>query len=199
MQAPPQSTGLPPSIEVAERGALSGLLVSEMLKRSVEEEDCTQWRSNCSDSDTVCDLWISLRGHHFGGHWPGIEPGAAPARSKALNHYPVVVAYFWQVRCAGSSTGVPPSIEVAERGALSGLLVSKMLKRSVEEENWTQWRSGCSDSDTVSDVWISRGGHHFRGLSDVTLTSASAGNRTKTALARSKALNHYPVRYTDGI
>ena len=52
MQAPPQSTGLPPSIEVAERGALSGLLLSEMLKRSVEEEDCTQW----TDSDTVCDL-----------------------------------------------------------------------------------------------------------------------------------------------
>ena len=36
--------------------ALSGLLVSEMLKRSVEEEDCAQWRSDCSDSDTVCDL-----------------------------------------------------------------------------------------------------------------------------------------------
>ena len=51
------STGLPPSIKVAERGALSGLLVSEMLKRSVEEEeDCTQWKSGCSDSDTVCDL-----------------------------------------------------------------------------------------------------------------------------------------------
>ena len=51
------STELPPSIKVAERGALSGLLVSEMLKRSVEEEeDCTQWKSGCSDSDTVCDL-----------------------------------------------------------------------------------------------------------------------------------------------
>ena len=51
------STGLPPSIKVAERGALRGLLVSEMLKRSVEEEeDCTQWKSGCSDSDTVCDL-----------------------------------------------------------------------------------------------------------------------------------------------
>ena len=48
---------------------------------------------------------------------------------------------FWQMQCAGSSTGLPPSIEVAECGALSGLLVSEMLKRSVEEENCTQWRS----------------------------------------------------------
>ena len=61
--------------------------------------------------------------------------GAALARSKALNHYPIVAAYFWQVRGAGSSTGLPPSIEVAKRGALSGLLVSEMLKRSVEEED----------------------------------------------------------------
>ena len=48
---------------------------------------------------------------------------------------------FWQMQSAGSSTGLPPSIEVAECGALSGLLVSEMLKRSVEEENCTQWRS----------------------------------------------------------
>ena len=57
------------------------------------------------------------------------------ARSKALDHYPVVAAYFQQVQYAGSSTELPPSIKVAERGALSGLLVSEMLKRSVEEEN----------------------------------------------------------------
>ena len=44
-------------------------------------------------------------------------------------------------------------------------------------------------------VWcgISQQGHHFRGLSGVTLTSAPAGNQTRAALARSKALNHYPV------
>ena len=53
----------------------------------------------------------------------------------ALNHYPVVAAYFWQVQCAGSSTGLPPSIKVAECGALSGLIVSEMLNRSVEEED----------------------------------------------------------------
>ena len=47
----------PPKHQGCERGALSRLLVSEMLKRSVEEEqDCTQWRSGCSDSDTACDL-----------------------------------------------------------------------------------------------------------------------------------------------
>ena len=63
------------------------------------------------------------------------QKGAALARSKALNHYPVVAAYFWQLRCAGSSTGLPPSVEIAELGALSGLLVSEMLKRSVEEED----------------------------------------------------------------
>ena len=40
---------------------------------------------------------------------------AALARSKALNHYPVVAAYFWHVQCAGCSTGLPPSIEVAEQ------------------------------------------------------------------------------------
>ena len=40
-------------MEVAEGGALSGLLLSEVLRRSVEEEDCTQWRSGCSDSDTL--------------------------------------------------------------------------------------------------------------------------------------------------
>ena len=84
---------------------------------------------------------------------------AALAWSKALNHYPVVAAYFRKVRCAGSSTGLPPSIEVA-----SGLLVSEMLKRSVEEEDCTQWRSGCSDSDTACDLRISRRGHHFGGL-----------------------------------
>ena len=56
MQYAGSSTELPPSIKVAERGALSGLLVSEMLKRSVEEEDCSQWWSGCSDSDTVRDL-----------------------------------------------------------------------------------------------------------------------------------------------
>ena len=78
--------------------------------------------------------------------------GAALARSKALNHYPVVAAYIWQVRCAGSSTGLPPSIKVAECGTLSGLLVSDMLKWSVEEEVCTQWRSGCLDSDTVCDL-----------------------------------------------
>ena len=78
--------------------------------------------------------------------------GRTAARSKALNHYPVVAAYGWQVQCAGSSTGLPPSIKVAERGALSGLLVSEMLKRSVEEEDCTQWRSGCLDSDTVCDL-----------------------------------------------
>ena len=78
--------------------------------------------------------------------------GAALARSKALNHYPVVATYFRHVWCAGCSTGLPPSIEVAERGALSGLLVSELLKRSVEEEDCTQWRSGCSDSDTVCDI-----------------------------------------------
>ena len=59
---------------------------------------------------------------------------AALARSKALNHYPVVAAYIWQVGCAGFSTGLPPSIEVAEDGALSVLLMSEMLKRSVEED-----------------------------------------------------------------
>ena len=61
------------------------------------------------------------------------------------------------MRCAGSSTGLPRSIEVAEHGALSGLLVSEMLKsemlkRSVEEEDCSQWWSGCSDSDTVRDL-----------------------------------------------
>ena len=54
VQAPPQ--GSASSIKVAERDALSGLLVSEMLKTSVEEEDCAQWRSGCSDSDTAYDL-----------------------------------------------------------------------------------------------------------------------------------------------
>ena len=63
--------------------------------------------------------------------------GRTAARSKALNHYPVVAAYCWQVQCAGSSTGLPPSIKVAERGALSRLLVSEMLKAECEkkEEN----------------------------------------------------------------
>ena len=51
--------------------------------------------------------------------------GAALAGRKALNHYPIVVTYFWLVQCTGSSTGRPPSIEVAERGALSGLLMSE--------------------------------------------------------------------------
>ena len=41
------------------------------------------------------------------------------------------------MRCAGTSTGLPPSIEVAERGALSGLLVSEMLKRRVEKEDFS--------------------------------------------------------------
>ena len=54
VQTPPQ--GPPPGVEVAERGALSGLFVSEMLMWSVEKEDCTQWRSGCSDSNSVCDL-----------------------------------------------------------------------------------------------------------------------------------------------
>ena len=63
------------------------------------------------------------------------RPEAALARCKALNHYPIVETYFWQVRYAGSSTGLPPSIEVAECGALSVLLVSEMFKKSVEEEN----------------------------------------------------------------
>ena len=80
------------------------------------------------------------------------QTGAALARSNKLNHYPVVAAYLWQVWCAGLSTGLPPSIEVAERGALSGLLVSEMLKWSVEEEDCTQWRSGCLVSDTVCDL-----------------------------------------------
>ena len=57
------------------------------------------------------------------------------ARSKALNHCPIVAAFFRQVWYAGSSAGLPPSIEVAKRGALSGLLLSEMLKRSAEEEN----------------------------------------------------------------
>ena len=57
----------PPKHQGCECGALSGLFVSEMLKRSVEEEDCTQWRSGYSDSDSVCDLRISLSGRHFGG------------------------------------------------------------------------------------------------------------------------------------
>ena len=41
-------------------------------------------------------------------------------------------------------------------------------------------------------VWcgISCRGHHFRGLSGVTLTSAPDGNQTTAALARSIALNH---------
>ena len=41
-------------MEVAELGALSRLLESEM--RSVEEEDCIQWRNAYTDSDTVRDL-----------------------------------------------------------------------------------------------------------------------------------------------
>ena len=57
------------------------------------------------------------------------RPEAALARCKALNHYPIVATYFWQVRYAGSSTGLPPSIEVAECGALSVLLVSECLRR----------------------------------------------------------------------
>ena len=46
-----------------------------------------------------------------------------------------MAANFWQVQYAGSATGLLPSIKVAERGALSGLLVSEMAKRSVETEN----------------------------------------------------------------
>ena len=61
-------------------------------------------------------------------------------------------AYFWQVRYADYSKGLPPSIKVAERGALSRLLVSEMLKRSVEEDDCTQWRSRCSDSDTACNL-----------------------------------------------
>ena len=53
----------------------------------------------------------------------------AVAKSKALNHYPEVAAYFRQVLwCAGFSTGIPPSIEAAEHGALSGLLVMRCLR-----------------------------------------------------------------------
>ena len=61
----------------------------------------------------------------FAPAWDRI--GASLARSKALNHYPVVAAYFWKVWCAGYFTALPPSIEVAERGTLSRLLVSEML------------------------------------------------------------------------
>ena len=49
---------------------------------------------------------------------------AAPVRSKRLNHYPVVAAYFMHVRRAGSSTGLPPSIEVAEQRCVN-MLVSE--------------------------------------------------------------------------
>ena len=55
VQTPPLGPP-PPGVEVAERGALSGLFVSEILMWSVEKEDCTQWRSGCSDSNSVCDL-----------------------------------------------------------------------------------------------------------------------------------------------
>ena len=50
--------------------------------------------------------------------------GAALARSKCHNHYPVVAAYFRHVRWAGSSTGLPPSIKVAEQRCVN-MLVSE--------------------------------------------------------------------------
>ena len=50
--------------------------------------------------------------------------GAALARSKRLNYYPVVGAYFWNVRGAGSSTWLPPCIEVAEQRCVN-MLVSE--------------------------------------------------------------------------
>ena len=76
---------------------------------------------------------------------------AAQARSKALNHYPVVAASIWQVRCAVSSTGLHPSIEVAEHGALSELLMSEMLKWSVMEEDCTMY---------IVEEWLLGLGHY---------------------------------------
>ena len=55
----------------------------------------------------------------------GDQTGAALAISKALNNFPVGVAYFKQV---------PPSIKVAEQRCVN-VLVSEMLQRSVEEMN----------------------------------------------------------------
>ena len=79
------------------------------------------------------------------------QTGAALARRKHFNHYPIVAACFC---CAVSRLlhRSSPQLSRLRAWCSERLLVSEMLKRSVEEENCTQWRSDCSDLDTVCDL-----------------------------------------------
>ena len=110
---------------------------------------------------------------------------AALARSKRLIHYPVMAVCYLQVQWADWSTGATPKHQDCEHGALSGLLVSEMLKRSVEEQL-------LGLGHCVWFVNITSGSPLWR-IVRITPTSAPAWDRTGAALASSKCLNHYPV------
>ena len=74
-------------------------------------------------------------------------------------------------------------------GCLWVRCLRRVWKRRIEHGG------GAAAQTRTPCVWcgISHWGHHFRGLSDVTLISGPAGNQTGATLARSKALNHYPM------
>ena len=106
--APPQASRL------LSRGVLTYWWVSELLKRSVEESrqkhavvrsgcstvSCTvQYSESHSNLCRVCDVWISCRGHHFGG--PRFEPsplGNLCTGSKGLDHWTTSVALYFRDR-----------------------------------------------------------------------------------------------------
>ena len=93
-----------------------------------------------------------------------------------------MVPYTSGIGAGLSSTWFPPSIEVAEQCSWV-----RCLKRSVEEsrekcmlQRGLAQCAACGNSCNMRNFWISRRGHHFRGLSGVTLSSAPTGVRTLT-------------------
>ena len=125
--------------------------------------------------------------------------GNLATRSKGLDRWTTVVPCTSKVR-AGFSTWLPHgspkhrSCWVCCLWLLSELLMSKMLRRRVEE-SCTCWKISCSDSEHCEcNVRISRRGHPFRGLLCVAITSVLTGVFTLTQenLATwSKGLDHW--------
>ena len=102
--------------------------------------------------------------------------GTSASEAKVLTTGPPVVPYAPRLGQGFTPHSSPQASRLLSRGVLTCWWVSEMLKRSVEEsrEKHAAVRSEVQDSDhcSVCDVWISRRGHHFGGLSDVAPTSA---------------------------
>ena len=137
----------------------------------------------CTLEDCRCRLQLL--------HRPGIEPGPHWPKAKHLTTTPKWQQ--WQVLwCAGFSTGIPPSIEAAEHGALSGLLVMRCLRgvwrrRIVPVEERLLGLGHC-----VWFVNITAGSPLWRTVV-VGSNFCSGLGLNQASLARSKALNHYLV------